>query len=162
MGVIEVLLRRAAPEHWVVADGVAWKRIRKFRPGQHRSAETRNVMGLALFADEHGFDVIAFAGDRDRDLDRERDVLAGIESARREFRALVIGGCAVEEIEARILAMRGEHGSEKHGDAKQVLARDHEISGGAAMIEVVESANLDALPEDAQSLRSWLAQAMRA
>src|SRR5262245_57986969 len=84
VGVIEALLKRAAPANWSVEDGVLWKKIRKYQvcgPGQPRRAEARNVLGLALLANEQGFDVLAFVRDRDGDVERQQDVRTGIDQA---------------------------------------------------------------------------------
>ena len=60
IGLIESLLRRTLHGEWQVATGFAWRSIRKFRPGDHRRPETRTVLGLALLAEESGYDLLAF------------------------------------------------------------------------------------------------------
>ncbi len=66
--------------HRAVA-GIEWKKIRKFQAGQHRAPETRNVLGVALVADELGCDALIFARDQDRDIERDQDIELGIEAA---------------------------------------------------------------------------------
>ena len=107
-GVIEALLLRVCADGWRIVDGITWKRIRKYRAGQHRSAETRTILGLALDAKERGAAVVAFTRDRDGDLEREADIEAGIARAAELFSDMcIIGGAAREDTEAWILALLG-------------------------------------------------------
>jgi hypothetical protein len=156
-GVVEVLLGRLAPESWRVANGVRWKKIRKYRSGEHRKPETRNVQGLALQASEAGYGAVVFSRDRDRSVQREKDIVAGIEQSQR-FGVRVLGGCAVEELEAWILALLGVAHSESSADAKARLRDEHGIAGREQMVEVVEAADLDSAAIDAGSLRVWMNQ----
>lgn len=162
-GVIEALLLRIRATGWSVAEGVRWKTIRKYRAGAHASAEARNVVGLALRARDLRCDAVAFVRDRDGDRDRERDLENGIERARELFPALrIAGGVAIEEIEAWLLAIRGERGSESVTDPKGRLAERHGVDTGAAKIACVEQASLDRLPDDARSLALWIERARQA
>ncbi len=140
--------------------GLIWKKIRKYRAQDHRSPERRNVLGLALAAREAGCHVICFARDRDRDTRREEDIGAGIEDAQATFSDLrVIGGVAIEESEAWILALLGDRRSEEHADAKKHLEQTHSLSGCEQKVLAVKEADLNALPDDAASLRMWLRRA---
>lgn len=156
-GLLEALLRRVADDRFTVVDARVWHTIKKFKAGQHARPETRNVLGLMLEAEEAGCDVLVFVRDKDGDDEREEDIGAGIRLLTEgEHAPLVVGGCAVQEIEAWLLALLGERGSERHAQAKEVLARGHRIAGLPLKVAVVEGADLDAIPADARSLRAWI------
>jgi hypothetical protein len=162
MGVIEALLRKVATVELKVAEACAWKRIRKYKSGKHARPETRNVLGLAVQAEETGCDALVFVRDQDGYADRQADVDEGVRLVReRGFALALVGGVAVQEIEAWILALMGERGSQRHADAKAVLAEKHGIRTRAEKVATVESESADhtKIAEDAVSLRGWLAMA---
>jgi len=161
LGILEALLRRVRDDGWRVRDGVRWKDIRHYRPGDFRSAETRKVMRLLFRAAEQGYDVIVFSRDRDGDVQREVDVQRGIRDALEEDPSLrVVGGVAREEVEAWILALLGQQGSEAHTNPKAVLsAQPHRIGSRAQKVEAVEGADMSRIPDDAESLHAWLERA---
>jgi hypothetical protein len=157
-GVIEALAHEAVPGDWTVAEAVAWKSIRKYRSGDHRQPETRNVLGIALLARERGYHTVLFTRDRDRQAGRERDIEAGIREAN-QSRDLahvgVAGGLAVETIEAWLLAMLGERGTESLADPKPIL--EHRGYGTCeAKVRLVRERGLDDIPGDAAFLWLWL------
>jgi hypothetical protein len=156
-GVLHGLVGRYARYETVAA--VTWKAIRKFRAGAHAKPESRNVMGLALQADELECHALVFVRDRDGDPEREEDVEQGIERASREFRVRIVGGTANEELEAWILAMLGTRKTESFSDPKAKLEQLHGLTTRAQKREVVEKCALEALPEDCLSLRRWLTRA---
>lgn len=157
MGIIEALLRVVDGDRFTVVDARIWKRIKKFKSGKHRRPETRNVLGLMLEAEERGCDLLVFVRDQDGYEDREADINEGVRLAREgNFTPDVVGGVAVQEIEAWILALLGERGSEAHADAKQELAERHRIVSLAEKVAVVEGADIHRVPMDAVSLRDWL------
>jgi len=158
-GVIEALLRRRAEHPIEVVGGITWKRIRKYKAGDHRRPETRTVLGLMLHAEDAAAEIVAFTRDRDGDPEREQEISRGIAEAEKRFDPGVIGGMAIEELEAWILAMLGEHGSERLTDPKAKLQREHGISGRDSLVGVALQTDLDSLPHDARSLRAWLQQA---
>jgi hypothetical protein len=163
IGVIEALLRKLNSGEIAIREAIPWKRIPKFRAGDHAHPETRNVLGLAVKADDMRCDALVFVRDRDRDADRQADIENGIKLAQTKFPDLAVaGGVAVEEIEAWILAVLGERRSEHHADAKRVLNESHSIAGRAAMIGVLEDRDLSQIPPDAASLRAWIARASAA
>ena len=83
-GVLETIIRHVLEGYPVEVVGAKqWKDIRKYRAGQHRSAELRNVLGLIEAARASGCDVLVFARDRDRDLGREGEIEAGLAKAGR-------------------------------------------------------------------------------
>ena len=162
IGVLEALLRKAWSQDYAVVEACLWKRIRKYKAENHMHPETRNVLGLALQAEEAGCDALVFVRDQDGDEERQEDIEEGIRLARSKgIEVDVIGGVAVQEIEAWILAILGERRSEQHRDPKQILEERHGIAEREAMVEIVASRGLDGLAEDADSLRAWLAMAIR-
>jgi hypothetical protein len=156
-GILEALLQKIAPDSPTVIGACVWKRIRKLRFGSPIEAETHNVLGLMLEAEETGADVLLFVRDQDRDPERREAIEQGLRRAQEaNFSPEVVGGVAVEEIEAWLLAMLGERRSPLHADPKAVLAKKHHISDRAGKVAVVEGADLDRIPEDAESLLTWL------
>jgi len=158
-GVLEALLRKVKPNGWQIVGGMAWKDIRKLRPNSPGRAEHQNVSALVLKAREAGVDLLAFVRDRDGSKDRENAVLEGLQEAREDTDGpAVIGGMAVEKLEAWMLALQGKYASQdfKHPEKKPGGIDDKDT---AAMVAVIEKADLDRLPDDAVSLRDWIAQA---
>ncbi|MBI4706259.1 MAG: hypothetical protein HY744_34615 [Deltaproteobacteria bacterium] len=160
-GVVEALLRKVSAAGWAVVDGLPWRLIRKYRHGREmHAAEMRNVLGLALRAAEAGCQILAFVRDRDGDDARERDVEAGIGDAKARFPQLkIVGGVAIEELEAWLLALLGSSGTEAMHDAKALLADLHEVRSTEQKVELVEQADLPRVPKDAVSLKAWLGRA---
>ena len=157
-GLLHALLEKKASLLPEIVGARIWKRIRKFRLAKHGDAETHNVLGLLVEADEVGADVLVFVRDQDGDEERERAVKEGIRLAREDgrFHAKVAGGVAVQEIEAWLLAMLGERRSEDRADPKTHLRDHHGVADREGKIRVVENATLNNLPPDANSLRDWL------
>lgn len=155
-GIIEALLR-IHPGGCEIAGAVAWKAIRKFRAGDHRRPETRNILGAVEKASELDCDALIFVRDRDSDGEREQQIEDGIQEAGDLFPEVkVTGGVAIEQIEAWILAILGRRGSERHRDSKQTLAEAGKGTGREMMIDLIDACDLAALPDDATSLRRWL------
>ncbi len=158
IGIIEALLRKGSPVDFTIVNARKWTQIRKFQAGKHAQPETRSVLGLVNEAEEMGCDVLVFVRDQDGDKDRQTDVEEGIRLAReRGFTPALVGGMAVQEIEAWLLALLGERKSERHADAKAVLAKKHGITTCIGKVAAVEDADLGRIPPDARSLRDWLA-----
>jgi hypothetical protein len=163
VGIVEALLHRVAGADFTVIGACVWKRIRKYRFGRPLEAETRNVLGLMIEAGEVGADVLVFVRDQDGDAERGEAVVEGVRLAReRDQEPAVVGGVAVQEIEAWILALLGERRTELHTDAKAVIAERHQVVDRAGKVAVVEGADLGRVPEDAASLRAWLSEAASA
>jgi hypothetical protein len=160
MGLLEALLCKIGAAGVDVAGARIWKSINKYRFKPPVRGEVQNVLGLVLEAEEAGAEALVFVRDQDGYQDRQDDVEEGIRQAReRGYAPKIVGGVAVQEIEAWILALLGERRSEGHADAKAVLAKKHEIIDRAGKVAVVEGADLDRVPEDARSLRAWLSEA---
>lgn len=157
IGCLEALLRAVTTSDWEVGGAVLWRRIRKYRAGEHRRPETRNVIGAALAANELGCRVLAFARDRDGSKERQRDVEEGRAKAD-GIGPRIIGGVAIESLDAWVLAIRGEARTEKLDRPKE-LVRDRGIETTADMVGLIESNGVSRVPDDATSLLDWVAQA---
>lgn len=144
---------------WERVAAVRWKDIRKYKAGGHRSAEHRNVLGLALKAAELGADAIVFVRDEDGETHVEPAVEAGISEAASLFAPMsLVGGVAVRTADAWCLALLGQSGTESLRRPKEKLAaaghattRDREA--------LIADADLDRLPTDARSFRRWVERA---
>ncbi|MCU0661749.1 MAG: hypothetical protein MUC50_05420 [Myxococcota bacterium] len=167
-GVLEILLRQVRIEGWAIQGARRWKDIRKFRAGNHRSPETRNVLGAVLEAKESGCDVIAFIRDRDGthandNHARVRDVDEGISQARKDFGhdVLIVGGVAIRKLESWLTAISGKNGSEALRQPEDYLEKRCGLArkDSVAFSEFIEKHGLSKIPEDATSLLSWLNQA---
>ncbi|MEO5730993.1 MAG: hypothetical protein ABI134_14160 [Byssovorax sp.] len=159
IGVIEALLRNVSKVDFTIVDARVWKRIRKFKAGKHAQPETRNVLGLMLEAEEARCDALVFVRDQDGYADRQASIETGILLANDgDYEPALVGGVAIQEIEAWILALLGERSTERHADAKAVLVKRHSITSCAEKVAAVESADRSKIPEDALSLLTWLAQ----
>jgi hypothetical protein len=69
---------------------------------------------------------------------------------------------AVEMLEAWLLALARESGGEERADAHRRLKEEHAAQPLDGMLRIVEAAELDVLPRDAESLRAWFDRARRA
>lgn len=158
-GLIEAFLTNLEIDY-MVTDGKRWRNLLKYEAGDGRSEEMKNVMGAAQEALDLGCDAVVFVRDLDSAPWRETDIAKGIEKARAEFPDLrICGGVAIQEIEAWILALKGDHGSETHRDAKEVLKTKHGVERRNQKVEVVRAADLTRTPSDAVSLNGWLNEA---
>lgn len=167
-GVLEALLRQVAPEGWKVSDAILWKQIRKYRSRDHRSPETRAVLGLVQQAKERRFDAVVFSRDRDGEKpeheQREKDVLRGIEEASSAIADAppVVGGLAIQRLESWVLATLGARSTESMKNAevdRRLAAASVPPKDTVAMVQAVSTADLAAMPADARSLRGWLTRA---
>lgn len=164
-GVIEALLRRVKDDGWSVGGSRNWKDIRKLKVGQFRDADTRNVLGLCLHATEACCHIVAFTRDEDGQGARADAIERGIEEARAGSSLRIIGAVAVRKLESWILALLGKSKTESFGNNRiqqELVMAEVKEKDTAAMVAVVEVANLDQLPTDATSLRLWLDRARAA
>jgi hypothetical protein len=160
-GVLESLLRRVR-EDVEIAGATEWKRIRKFRSGAHATAEIRNVLGLCLHAKERGATLVAFARDRDRDVDRERAVAEGIRRAANVFPELhVVGGVAVEAVEAWALSMLADARAATYARPKEQLSATHAVTSVAQLAEICADPERAPCERDS-GLVAWLDRAAHA
>ena len=160
-GVIETLLRGCQPDGWQVCGSTPWCKITKFAAKGPTPREERNVLGLVLMAKRAQSHVVAFVRDADTDKDRPIVIDAAIRKADETFPGIdVIGGTAVPVLEAWVLAMRGERGTEAMSkvDAKRRL---DEVGAAdtAAMVEAARRVVVDKISQDARGLRRWLLKA---
>ncbi|MCU0676757.1 MAG: hypothetical protein MUE69_28695 [Myxococcota bacterium] len=161
-GVLEVLLARVLEGvEYEICDAVVWSRLAKeppgrrivsYRVGMGTRGEGKTVLKLALRAFETKLDAVAFVRDRDRDEERQKVVDDAIREAAAMFEHVkVVGGVAVEAIEAWALAARDERDCERHARPK-----DH-FEG--SVVDVLREADLDVASRRSPSLREWLGRA---
>ena len=163
-GVLQALLTRVQATGWEVGGARDWKSIRKFQARKAGHADTRNVLGVALDAKDVGCEVLAFSRDQDREPERRDAVEEGVRLVPEQIRDApeVIGGVAVPKLEGWILALRGARGTEQLSPrrAEEDLERlGVAVKDGEAMVQVVEEADLEAIPQDAASLTTWFDRA---
>jgi hypothetical protein len=170
-GVIEAFLRRVSESGWRIQDGLLWKSIPKYRAGNHLGAEARAVLGLCNKAAERGVALLVFCRDQDLDnregIARRREIEEAIRQARTMFPdgPVVVGGVAVLRLESWVAAALGHRHTQQIGDGKidaWLAARGIEQKNTSALREAVLAADLGKIPEDAESLRSWLAEVREA
>jgi hypothetical protein len=122
-----------------------------------------NVNGLVLRARERGCHAVVFIRDRDRDRRREKMIEAAVRGALKLFDQppRVIGGVAVENLEAWLLALKGVPQTETIADSATVLEEQHGIARKKTgpMVNLVLHAKLRQISPDAHSLRLWLRRA---
>lgn len=157
-GLVEILVRRVATVPVVVADGICWKAIRKYRFGGFASADERAVVGLHLLALEAGCDVVVFVRDEDGEPDRREAVKRGLAQARERFpRVSAIGAVAVQSLDGWTLAMLGHDRTESLKPARAKSQLDSLGSDSTeARVEIASKVALEALPADAASLRAFV------
>jgi hypothetical protein len=161
-GVIETLLRRVQDQGWEVDGAIQWKGITKLRgPRRRIPREEQNVLGLVFTSKKKRARVLAFVRDADDDKQRPKVIAAAIDKAKEKFPDVEVIGCAaVPVLEAWILAMQGEHGTENLSKAAaQSKLSELKPPSTAAMVEIATSVTLEKLPKDATSLRAWLTRA---
>lgn len=111
------------------------------------------MLGAAEMARKAGADLLIFVRDRDRDRRREKDILQAIAKVKD---LQVVGGVAVESIEAWVFAICGDHAAETYSQPKQHLPR-HGIQCAADMVDRIREAGTAATATaTAPSLRQWL------
>jgi plasmid stability protein len=167
-GVLCTLLTKVQPEGWQVGGTKLWKDIHKLKVGAARGGsvvhqDTRNVLKLAVIAEEAGHDVLAFSRDLDADKERKEAIEEGLRRVAELFPKLgLVGGVAVPALEGWVLALlkvaRTEGFSREKAQA-ELSARGFAPKDGAAMVDAIADADLAALPHDADALRTWLARA---
>lgn len=164
-GVVQALLQRVQEGGWKVVGALQWSKIVKYRARGPMSGEERNVLGVVLEAQRAEAQVVAFVRDADGDQTRMKIIEQAIERAREAFPAVeVIGGTPFPVLEGWLLALKGETKTEQLGKvAAQRRLREEGVEGKdtAAMVAVVVGADLNRIPEDARTLRSWLDAAWR-
>lgn len=165
-GVIEALLRRIEESGWNVLGVTSWRDIKKYRSGVH-NAEERNVLGLINTAAEQGAELVAFSRDVDSDPERARRIEEAIERATQIIKApapiAIVGGPAKPAIEGWILAWSGVRDSDAMSRPRcdECLRQQSITSSTASFVDVVQHADLAALPPGCDSLRTWLDRAKR-
>jgi hypothetical protein len=162
-GALQALLRAVRADGWEVVGAIDWRRIRKLKVNAPSSGDERNVHAVSLHATEAGAHVVAFARDRDRIEEREADIERAIDTAGPERGLRIIGGVAVETLEAWLIALTGEVGSEAIRHPEEEMGRLGLVAKSAAhYADHVEKHGLARIAGDAGSLRRWVARARAA
>lgn len=124
------------------------------------------MLKIALHAEEAGHQVLAFSRDLDADGERAEAIEKGIREAEGLCPDLgIVGGIAIPALEGWVLALERVPKTELFSRKKaqtELSSRGFEAKDGAAMVRVIEQANLDQIPADATSLLRWLARARSA
>lgn len=157
IGLLEALLRKIRPAGWTVVEATCWKNIRKYQARPQMAAEVRNVLGVALQAKESGAEILVFTRDQDRNETRAAEIEEGMARATSLFEPCptIVGGVAIEAIEASTLALHGERGGHRHARPKERIT----TLSITNQVTVVEAADLANPNLDAPSLLRWLDQA---
>jgi hypothetical protein len=172
-GVLEALARMLVAEGWSVASWLAWKDVRKYQAGRSSGADQRTVEIACLKAMEWGCQAVFIVRDSDGDTHRLSAMSAGIEAAAHKLNSPLryAVGLAHQQLEAWVLACRGEPGSERMGQKKlDERLRHHSAQldplrscglndkSTSVLVMLVKNSRLDELPADATHLRHWLQQ----
>jgi hypothetical protein len=163
-GIIDAFLSRCATRDWEIVEGIDWRRIVKYkarRKDAHHSdvgPDGQTVLGLALRAEEKGYDAVIFVRDRDDDPNREKQIAKALEKARADYTPRIAGGVAAQAIESWLLSLKNEKDAERYGTPKDALRDKFQIESLLEKVSVVEGADLDNIRQDARSLHEWLSQ----
>jgi hypothetical protein len=167
-GVLCALLAKVQPGGWRVGGSKLWKDIRKLQAkgalkGKYEHEDTRNVLKLALTAEEAGHHVLVFSRDADADEERAAAIEEGLRRAAETYPGVkIIGGIAIPALEGWVLALLEVAKTESFSRGKAeaaLIAEGFEPKDGVAMVAIVEQADLAKLPSDAKSLVHWLKRA---
>ncbi len=155
---MQALLENVVTSGWEIRDARLWKSIRKINVSDERQdPEIKNVLGLALHAKEAGATVLVFSRDRDRDQERERQIEMGISLAKKEFPTVkIVGGVAIEEIEAWTLAAHGVKKAHELGRPAKSFASRNLREDVQSQVAVIRHSDLFSKDLDAPSLVKWI------
>jgi hypothetical protein len=159
-GFLEAVLAKVRPDGWEIVEGLQWKRIPKYRSGDHRRPEQRTVLGLIALARNRGCDLVAFLRDHDGD-DARPAAIAEALAERAVDDPDVIAGVPVRTVDAWVLAILGERATERLRDPKADLEA-RSVRTRSERAAVVDARGFADVPDDARSLRTFLAEAERA
>ncbi|MFT3839385.1 MAG: hypothetical protein QM723_20550 [Myxococcaceae bacterium] len=158
-GALAALLNRIRKGGWEVAEVLRWKDIKKYRAGNHASAEERNVRGAAERARFLKCDVLAFLRDQDDDEERARTIEAAI-AVESQTALKIAGGMATSCLEAWILVLNGQADAESLRKTRaQEGAKSLGLHTTEAMTTCIERADLSAVPGAAVTLKLWIQRA---
>jgi hypothetical protein len=162
-GVVATLLRGVQQTGWNIVGARKWCQIRKLRAKGPTPADEHNVLGLVFEAKRAKAQVVAFVRDADDDKHRPKIIAEAIGEAKAAWPEVeVIGGAAIPVLEAWILAMQGDCGTErlsKSGAQSKLEAKGIAPKDTDTMVDVAAKVFFNSLPKDAASLTAWLAKA---
>lgn len=165
-GVIETLLRQVRADGWRVVDSIPWKKAPKLQVGIGGKGEELNVQRAYHHAKKRGCEILAFTRDRDhvkfahreQDIDRAIDAITNANDG-----PALVGGVAIEKLESWLLAIAGVRHSETLRRPEERLAElGVPPKSTADMTSLVETNGIRQIPDDAHSLKRWLARAEQA
>lgn len=166
LGVLETLLRKVAPDGWVVADAKTWMSLVKLKPRPQGDGDARNLAAVIQQAKEQKCDVVVFSRDRDGAKNRAReDAIEALIADPAKHPVRVVGAVAVETLEAWVLAFTGDPKCESYTDPVKALCDRAKIEpkDTAAMVALLEdgSADLKTAITHSPSLARWVESAER-
>lgn len=164
-GVIEAMMAEVRSSGWTIRAAIVWKDVTKLTVNTPGDGDARTVAVLALRARELGCNALVFLRDRDGDSSRERAIRDAIVEASRGPRHLhIAGGVPIEKLECWLLALKGEKNAHADPDPEKSLDERHGVppKRGTAMVQLVRSSGLLAVPPDATSLWRWFRLVARA
>ena len=169
IGVLEALLGRIAPEGWRIEDAICWKDLRHVAIDRREKADAMNVRRAALKAAEAGCDILVFCRDRDGEPTRGSEIEEAIAVCGTDWPELrLVGGVAVEKLEAWLLAMHADRRAESRQDPASALGRKKGLSTSKGhvttteMVEIVLRSDLTEAAARSTSLALWLRRARAA
>ena len=165
-GCLEALLGKFSKRPFLIGDGVLWKRIRKYRAGGHRGAESRAMIALKIAGKERKLDAVAFLRDRDGDDARASEIERGVAEADRLIQdgPALVGGVPVRALEAWVLAVSGLLGTEKLSRPKleaELRARGIGPKSTQDYVDEIDRCEPAWVAPDASSLHAFAAQIVR-
>lgn len=162
-GVVEALLQHFSSASWTIAAGCKWSRIRQHAYGRDlHGRERRRLLGVVDLAIEKGCDAIVFVRDEDGEPGRDEAIEQTIAEVANGWSEIhLAGGLAIVDLDSWILALLGGTKSEQTRNAKDRLQDSHSIVTGEQKAHAVRTRTLDAIPNDAHSLRRWIERVSR-
>ncbi len=162
-GVVEALLRQVRAEGWTVVGSIDWHHLHNLEVNAPGKGEARNVHRAHWKARKANADVLVFVRDRDRKRATQRNVEEAIVDAEASGVLPIVGGVAIETLEGWLFAITGKAGSESiRRPADEIASLGLRKKHTADYVAHIEKHGLSRIPDDAQSLKRWIARAQRA
>ena len=174
-GFVGAVIRKVAAmlgtTNWEIVGGIPWKRLCRLdqpkagaRVSQRGDAAAVRQAAFKATSKAYNADLLVFVRDTDGDKNRAAEIREGIAVAVGLFGTArphepVVAGIVDPVIEAWALALCGERGCER---ASKGSVQTRALKAGVgdkstlALEKVVESANLERIPDDATDLHEWL------
>jgi hypothetical protein len=121
------------------------------------------VVGLVLDAIEKECNMVVFLRDQDADEERERAIEDGMNEAKKIYPDApeIVGRAVKPNLEGWIAALKGKLKTEslKPKQAVDLIKSLGVENTTEAIVSVIENADLEGIPVDANGLRSWMESA---